>query len=162
MNLPDERFCVQCGYSLTGLEGPRCPECGAWSTPEVLADMKKQAGIRRLGLLLLFPLAATLLGLVLGMFLEAPGMEYFAPILMLVGTLVFLVLLGIQSVRVARQLAVRRAVDTHGKRPLREAGAFIVGLSIVLFCCNAMLCGAGFVGGCICGHFAGPNPPSFH
>jgi hypothetical protein len=25
---PDNRFCLDCGYSLRGLLDPRCPECG--------------------------------------------------------------------------------------------------------------------------------------
>jgi hypothetical protein len=161
MNLPDERFCVECGYNLAGLDEPRCPECGASSTPDALAEMK-QAGKARFGRLMLFPLAATLLGLGCGMILEMPGMEHIAPVLLLVGTLIFLLLLLIQSVKTARRLAISRAVTTHGKRPLREASAFVIGMSIALFCCNAMLCGAGFFGGCVCGFFAGPNPPSFH
>lgn len=29
--------CVQCGYNLTGLVEPRCPECGTGFTPESVA-----------------------------------------------------------------------------------------------------------------------------
>ncbi len=163
-------FCPNCGYNLTGLPENRCPECGREFDPAQLAQQRR-ADARIGGVILrvllvpaalppdlqaLVPALCVIWGVVVGSMIDhmkSTGEKVLILTSCAIG-LGLLIFAIVTSKKVARRLALTRAIRRGDDHSGLQDRAFILICGIGLFCCQGILSAAGFFGGCAAGVLA--------